>query len=58
MSAIPNGQAAEGERETQKHYWAEHSTGSIEAMMLDSNAAEIDKLERPEVRATLPNRRI
>lgn len=45
-------QAAEsGERETQKAYWKEHSgEATVEAMMLDSHAAEIDKLERPEAR--------
>lgn len=38
------------ERETQKAYWKEHSgEATVEAMMLDSHAAEIDKLERPEV---------
>lgn len=44
-------QAAEvRERETQKAYWKEHSgEATVEAMMLDSHAAEIDKLERPEV---------
>lgn len=40
------------EREAQKKYWAEHSTEpTVEAMMLDSKASEIDRLERPEVRA-------
>jgi phosphoethanolamine N-methyltransferase len=38
------------EREAQKAYWKEHSTeATVEAMMLDSKAADIDKLERPEV---------
>ena len=39
------------EREAQKQYWMEHSAKpTVEAMMLDSKAAEIDQLERPEVR--------
>lgn len=41
---------AGGEREIQKNYWKEHSVGlSVEAMMLDSKAADLDKEERPEV---------
>jgi hypothetical protein len=39
------------ERDVQKQYWLEHSTEpTVEAMMLDSNAAVIDQMERPEVR--------
>ena len=39
------------ERAAQKSYWADHSvTASVEAMMLDSQAAVIDKEERPEVK--------
>ena len=42
------------DRNTQKDYWREHSKeATVEAMMLDSKAAEIDKLERPEVIFTL-----
>ncbi|KAF6264581.1 S-adenosyl-L-methionine-dependent methyltransferase [Scenedesmus sp. NREL 46B-D3] len=42
------------ERNAQKNYWLEHSSQpTVEAMMLDSKAAEIDQLERPEVLATL-----
>ncbi|KAK9277797.1 hypothetical protein L1049_027353 [Liquidambar formosana] len=43
--------AAQGkEREIQKSYWMEHSADlSLEAMMLDSKAADLDKEERPEV---------
>jgi phosphoethanolamine N-methyltransferase len=38
------------ERNAQKRYWLEHSSQpTVEAMMLDSKAAEIDQLERPEV---------
>ena len=46
-----NGDAAAGdERQVQKAYWSEHSNKpTVEAMMLDSKAAEIDQLERPEV---------
>lgn len=39
------------ERAAQKSYWLEHSSQpTVEAMMLDSKASEIDQLERPEVR--------
>ena len=35
----------------QKTYWIEHSSDlSVEAMMLDSKASDLDKEERPEVR--------
>lgn len=38
------------EREVQKNYWMEHSADlTVEAMMLDSKAADLDKEERPEV---------
>lgn len=38
----------------QKAYWKEHSgDATVEAMMLDSQAKDIDKLERPEVGAGL-----
>lgn len=39
------------EREVQRHYWLEHTPEkpTVETMMLDSKAGEIDKLERPEV---------
>lgn len=41
----------EQERDVQKQYWVEHSTNAtVETMMLDSKAADIDKMERPEVR--------
>ena len=37
-------------REQQKSYWKDHSSeATVEAMMLDSQAAAIDKEERPEV---------
>lgn len=39
-----------GEREIQKSYWVEHSADlTVEAMMLDSKAVNLDKEERPEV---------
>ncbi|KAK2999648.1 hypothetical protein RJ639_023765, partial [Escallonia herrerae] len=38
------------ERELQKNYWVEHSADlTVEAMMLDSKASDLDKEERPEV---------
>ncbi|KAK9278167.1 hypothetical protein L1049_027727 [Liquidambar formosana] len=48
--------AAQGkEREVQKSYWMEHSVDlTVEAMMLDSKAADLDKEERPEVLSLLP----
>ncbi|XP_039143806.1 phosphomethylethanolamine N-methyltransferase-like [Dioscorea cayenensis subsp. rotundata] len=43
------------EREVQKSYWMEHSKDlTVEAMMLDSRAADLDKEERPEVLSLLP----
>jgi hypothetical protein len=46
------------EREAQKQYWAEHSTEpTVEAMMLDSSASEIDRLDRPEVRTAVEQQR-
>ncbi|XP_022889804.1 phosphoethanolamine N-methyltransferase 1-like [Olea europaea var. sylvestris] len=45
----------EEERELQKNYWIKHSADlSVEAMMLDSKASDIDKEERPEVISLLP----
>lgn len=39
----------------QKNYWIEHSADlSVEAMMLDSKASDLDKEERPEVLSLLP----
>ncbi|KAK6925370.1 hypothetical protein RJ641_009696, partial [Dillenia turbinata] len=43
------------ERQAQKNYWMEHSADlTVEAMMLDSKASELDKVERPEVLSLLP----
>ena len=45
-----NNVGAEAERDVQKNYWIEHSADlTVEAMMLDSRAADLDKEERPEV---------
>jgi len=42
--------SVEAEREVQKSYWIEHSKDlTVEAMMLDSRASDLDKEERPEV---------
>ncbi|KAA8542823.1 hypothetical protein F0562_023975 [Nyssa sinensis] len=53
---ISSAMAAQGqEREIQKNYWIEHSVDlTVEAMMLDSKASELDKEERPEVLSLLP----
>lgn len=51
MDATPQGD----ERKIQKKYWLEHSSNlTVEAMMLDSKAADLDKEERPEVLSLLP----
>ncbi|KAI3746018.1 hypothetical protein L6452_08433 [Arctium lappa] len=51
MAAVVNGE----EREIQKNYWVEHSVDlTVEAMMLDSMASDLDKEERPEVLSLLP----
>ncbi|KAM5570419.1 hypothetical protein ABKV19_011195 [Rosa sericea] len=43
------------EREMQKSYWEENSTDlTVESMMLDSKASDLDKEERPEVLSMLP----
>ncbi|KAG8095168.1 hypothetical protein GUJ93_ZPchr0012g19297 [Zizania palustris] len=48
-AAIVNGVLEVEERKMQKRYWEEHSRDlTVEAMMLDSRAADIDKEERPE----------
>lgn len=44
----------EEERDIQKSYWMEHSSDlTVEAMMLDSKASDLDKEERPEVCETV-----
>ena len=56
-SATTNGAAAAAageERQEMKQFWEEHSkTATVEEMMLDSKASEIDLQERPEVREKL-----
>ncbi|GAQ87277.1 Phosphoethanolamine N-Methyltransferase [Klebsormidium nitens] len=42
------------ERAVQEAYWKEHSQGTVEAMMLDSQARVLDKMERPEILGMLP----
>ena len=43
------------EREIQKKYWMDNiSDLSVNAMMLDSKASELDKEERPEILSLLP----
>ncbi|XP_075490561.1 phosphoethanolamine N-methyltransferase 1-like isoform X1 [Primulina tabacum] len=43
------------EREVQKSYWIEHTADlTVESMMLDSKASDLDKEERPEVLSLLP----
>jgi phosphoethanolamine N-methyltransferase len=50
-----NGKMEVEERHAQKSYWEEHSKDlTVEAMMLDSRAADLDKEERPEVLSLLP----
>ena len=50
MATAVENQKDVGHRATQKAYWTENSLeATVEAMMLDSQAASIDKLERPEV---------
>nr|ACG33501.1 phosphoethanolamine N-methyltransferase [Zea mays] len=51
-----NGKMGAEERKAQKSYWEEHSKNlTVEAMMLDSRAADLDKEERPEVLSLLPS---
>lgn len=39
------------ERESQQRFWKQHSVKpSLESMMLDSRAKQIDEQDRPEVR--------
>jgi hypothetical protein len=55
MAAIPvtivDDVIDESERRAQLEYWQHHVgiDASVETMMLDSNAAAIDELERPEI---------
>ena len=48
--------AKEATREEFKSYWVEeHGAPTLENMMLDTNAALMDVLERPEILAELPS---
>jgi hypothetical protein len=54
MGSLGNVIISGDNRDAQKKYWAEHSSqATVEAMLLDSQAADIDKEERPEVNALL-----
>ncbi|TVU35437.1 hypothetical protein EJB05_17326 [Eragrostis curvula] len=51
-----NGTPELDERKAQRSYWEEHSKElTVEAMMLDSRAADLDREERPEVLSLLPS---
>ncbi|KAG2626003.1 hypothetical protein PVAP13_3KG279100 [Panicum virgatum] len=55
VMAVANG-IGEVERKVQKSYWEEHSKDlTVESMMLDSRAADLDKEERPEILSLLPS---
>ncbi|CAK9007745.1 unnamed protein product [Durusdinium trenchii] len=45
----------DNERAEFTEYWADHSSPTIETMMLDTDAASIDKLERPEILSQIPS---
>ncbi|XXG80019.1 hypothetical protein AAC387_Pa09g0974 [Persea americana] len=46
---------AQDERTVQKSYWMEHSVDlTVQSMMLDSRASDLDKEERPEILSLLP----
>lgn len=52
-SAAPAVDANGEERQEMKQFWEEHSkTATVEEMMLDSKASEIDQQERPEVKTS------
>ncbi|XP_016493417.2 phosphoethanolamine N-methyltransferase 1 [Nicotiana tabacum] len=56
MAAIDIAAAPEQEREIQKSYWMEQAAElTLEAMMLDSEASDLDKEDRPEVLSLLPS---
>uniref|UniRef100_A0A0D9V4H4 phosphoethanolamine N-methyltransferase n=1 Tax=Leersia perrieri TaxID=77586 RepID=A0A0D9V4H4_9ORYZ len=55
-AAAVNGAMGVEERKAQKSYWEEHSKDlTVEAMMLDSRASDLDKEERPEILSLLPS---
>jgi hypothetical protein len=50
----PSG-SVEVERETMKAYWTEHSTAcSVQEMMLDDGAEQIERADREEILSLLP----
>jgi len=50
----PDDHSGTDERGAQRAYWKEHSAqATVESMMLDSQAKDIDRLERPEVLSLL-----
>ncbi|XXG80018.1 hypothetical protein AAC387_Pa09g0974 [Persea americana] len=52
MATVAQG---EDERTVQKSYWMEHSVDlTVQSMMLDSRASDLDKEERPEILSLLP----
>lgn len=56
ISPTPTGTQKEATREDFRSYWVEeHGAPTLENMMLDSNAATMDVLERPEILAELPS---
>ncbi|OIT21052.1 PREDICTED: phosphoethanolamine N-methyltransferase 1-like [Nicotiana attenuata] len=56
MAAIDIAAAPEQEREIQKSYWMEQAAElTLEAMMLDSEASDLDKEDRTEVLSLLPS---
>nr|CAB3460814.1 unnamed protein product [Digitaria exilis] len=56
MASLRRAGIGEVERKVQKSYWEEHSKGlTVESMMLDSRAADLDKEERPEILSLLPS---
>ena len=42
------------ERRSQLQYWKAVGAATVEAMMLDPNAVQLDKYERPEILRALP----
>ncbi|GJM93470.1 hypothetical protein PR202_ga10028 [Eleusine coracana subsp. coracana] len=51
-----NGTPEVDERKAQRSYWEEHSRDlTVEAMMLDSRATDLDREDRPEVLSLLPS---
>ena len=52
--ADPAATKTAAERDAMREFWVEHSkAATVEEMMLDSKASEIDLQERPEVRAAV-----